>query len=92
MIRKVRIRVYGRVQGVGFRWSVKQVADSIGIYGCVRNEYDGSVSIEAVSSVQNIKLFINTIQTSTNQWARVDSVEVYDDDEIRERSTFAIVH
>ena len=45
MIRK-KIRVYGRVQGVGFRYKAHHVADALRLTGWVRNEEDGSVSME----------------------------------------------
>ncbi len=41
-----RIIFYGRVQGVGFRWHAKMAASRLGITGWVRNEYDGSVTME----------------------------------------------
>jgi acylphosphatase len=44
------IRVIGRVQGVGFRYSCKRMAISLGIKGFVKNLYDGSVYIEAEGS------------------------------------------
>lgn len=44
-MRTVRIRVYGRVQGVGFRYYTLHTARILGITGYVRNEYDGSVEI-----------------------------------------------
>ncbi|MFZ1541008.1 MAG: acylphosphatase, partial [Enterococcus aquimarinus] len=47
-MRKVRMRVTGRVQGVGFRFMTKMVADQLGIWGCATNEDDGSVVIEAM--------------------------------------------
>jgi acylphosphatase len=42
-----RIQVRGRVQGVGFRWSAVREARRRGITGFVKNQYDGSVYIEA---------------------------------------------
>ncbi|MEM4189348.1 MAG: acylphosphatase [Candidatus Caldarchaeum sp.] len=39
----VRVKVYGRVQGVFFRSSMKDVADEVGVDGWVRNVEDGSV-------------------------------------------------
>lgn len=36
----------GRVQGVGFRYKMTYLANSFGLTGWVRNEYDGSVSAE----------------------------------------------
>jgi acylphosphatase len=37
----------GAVQGVGLRYSASRKARALGIYGLVRNESDGSVSVEA---------------------------------------------
>ena len=44
-MKKIKMTVNGRVQGVGFRYMTKVVADLIGITGIVRNEDDGSVYI-----------------------------------------------
>jgi acylphosphatase len=38
-----RFLVSGRVQGVGFRWFVKQTAEREGVTGWVRNLHDGRV-------------------------------------------------
>ncbi len=39
----VRVRIEGRVQGVGFRYWVVREAENAGIDGWVRNRRDGSV-------------------------------------------------
>lgn len=39
----LRVVYRGQVQGVGFRWSVKALADSLSLAGSVQNEPDGSV-------------------------------------------------
>lgn len=39
-----RIIFRGRVQGVGFRYTAKYLAQSLGLTGWVRNEYDGTDS------------------------------------------------
>jgi len=42
-----RYVVHGRVQGVGFRWFVWQVAARLGLKGTGRNLPDGSVEVVA---------------------------------------------
>ena len=39
--------VHGRVQGVGFRYHVRQRAVELGLVGSVRNRWDGSVEVMA---------------------------------------------
>ncbi len=40
------MRFHGRVQGVGFRFTAKYLAQSLGLTGWVENEYDGTVLME----------------------------------------------
>lgn len=46
-VKHFSIRVTGKVQGVFFRASTRDEAQRLGLRGWVRNEADGSVSIEA---------------------------------------------
>lgn len=39
--------IEGRVQGVGFRYFVLEVAELLGIYGWVRNRWDDTVEVLA---------------------------------------------
>lgn len=41
----VYLRIRGRVQGVGFRWYVRQAADRLQLAGWVRNCSDGTVEV-----------------------------------------------
>jgi acylphosphatase len=46
-VKRVRVVVRGRVQGVGFRAATAHEARRLGLAGWVRNAYDGSVEVEA---------------------------------------------
>lgn len=45
-----RFGVVGLVQGVGFRWFVRETARALDLAGWVRNEEDGSVVVMAAGS------------------------------------------
>lgn len=42
-MRTLELRIAGRVQGVGFRYALRDEANRLGINGWVRNRSDGSV-------------------------------------------------
>lgn len=46
----MHVLVRGRVQGVGFRWFVRESARRLGLAGWVRNRPDGSVEVAAEGS------------------------------------------
>lgn len=60
-VRRVHMRVVGRVQGVGFRWTCRKVATNLGLTGWVRNEDDGSVSLELQGAGVAISAFFTYI-------------------------------
>jgi acylphosphatase len=46
-MQRLRASIQGRVQGVGFRYSVISAAQELGLTGFVENRVDGSVYVEA---------------------------------------------
>ncbi|AFK07214.1 MULTISPECIES: acylphosphatase [Mesotoga] len=74
-MRTVRIRVYGRVQGVGFRYYALYTARSLGITGYVRNEPDGSVEIVGSGRDPDIEAFIESIDRGPT-YANVTKTEI----------------
>ena len=68
---------YGRVQGVGFRYTAKYLARSLELTGWVRNDWDGTVTME----VQGREQLINKLLTGLNH-SRFISIEWIDTKEI----------
>lgn len=58
IVQHVSIKVFGSVQGVFFRYHSQKKAESIGIKGCVSNQEDGSVLIEAEGDKKQLREFI----------------------------------
>ena len=58
----VHMVAYGRVQGVGFRFFVRQRAAAVGIKGWVRNLPDGSVEILAEGEKDMLDIFIDRVK------------------------------
>ncbi len=75
--RAKRISVYGRVQGVGFRFFVQHVGDLLGLTGNVRNCPDSSVEILVEGNEKKIEEFIKQVQKGPSL-ARVQHVDVVD--------------
>ena len=61
----------GRVQGVGFRYKANYIADQYRLTGYVKNEYDGSVTVEIQGSEQEIYMFLKSL-------ANDRSIDIYD--------------
>ena len=54
----------GNVQGVGFRWSVRNVAKGFDVTGFVRNLRDGRVELQAAGEEQEVRAFLEAILQS----------------------------
>lgn len=77
-MKKIKMTASGQVQGVGFRWGVLSLANSIGdIYGRVWNNDDGTVGILAQSdSAEKMSLFIQEIRKGPTPMAKVTYLDV----------------
>ena len=85
-----RFVVYGRVQGVGFRYFTWKEAERIGIKGTVRNCVDGSVEIVAEGNDDQPQDFYNWLKFGP----RTASVEQVLEDNIENKlyPDFSIIH
>ena len=73
IIRK-RIRFCGWVQGVGFRYRARHAADYVGATGWVRNEYDGSVTMEIQGTQEQIDQVILAIERG--RYVKIENMAV----------------
>ena len=84
----VRIRVYGRVQGVFFRsWTVEQ-AQALGLSGWVRNRTDGTVEAVAHGPSDLVDQLITRIREGGPPAAEVEEVEAAPESQPPETSGF----
>lgn len=56
-----RVVFEGRVQGVGFRYTVKDLARGFDVCGWVKNLPDGSVEMQAMGEADELAAFIREI-------------------------------
>ena len=64
----------GWVQGVGFRYRARHAADLYGATGWVRNDPDGSVTMEIQGTEEQIDNVIVAIERGT--YIRIESMDV----------------
>ncbi|RVU97898.1 acylphosphatase [Coriobacteriales bacterium OH1046] len=62
--KRLAVRFTGTVQGVGFRWTCREIANGRGLTGWVRNELDGSVSLEIQGEAEDVAVFFTELAKS----------------------------
>ncbi len=71
------LTITGSVQGVGFRWTAKRIADSIGLDGWVRNNPDGSVGLAIEGADADLDAFVERLDQALGVYmAGVESRDV----------------
>ncbi len=69
---RLSVRFEGRVQGVGFRATVADIAGGFGVTGRVCNVMDGSVDLQAEGTEEDLLRFMAAIEQRMDRYI-VDS-------------------
>jgi acylphosphatase len=64
VIASIQVFYEGNVQGVGFRYSVRQIAKGFDVTGSVRNLSDGRVELLARGDEDEVRAFLDAIGQS----------------------------
>jgi acylphosphatase len=90
-MKRVNIKIYGRVQGVFFRHNTKKVADRLNLNGWVKNQPTGSVESVAEGDDEAINKFIEWCREGPIG-SKVDKIIVKDEKYKNEFKDFCIVY
>lgn len=74
-MQSISVVVTGRVQGVGYRWFVRDLASLRAVSGWVRNRRDGAVEAEFHGDRAQIEAILDAMRTGPAH-ARIDGLEV----------------
>jgi len=89
--RRIHACVSGRVQGVYYRASTREMAASLGLAGWVRNLPDGRVELEAEGPERDMGMLLAWLREGPPS-ARVDDVAVTPLDPTCASGDFAVRH
>jgi len=71
----VEINVFGRVQGVGYRYFCYRKALSLNLNGWVKNNFDGSVSTFAEGDMTAVEGYVEELKTGCHG-SKVEKMDV----------------
>ena len=86
----IEVTFWGRVQGVGFRWSTQRVAEGFSVRGYVKNLPNGSVKMVAEGEMPEVRFFLAALQERMANY--VESCEVAENRGPRRFTEFAIAY
>ena len=88
-MRRVRITVFGKVQGVFFRYSAQELATKSKVNGFAKNNLDGSVEILAEGGDKAVEEIVEFCKHGP-EMARIDKIEITEEDFIGDCDKFEI--
>ena len=77
---RLRVRITGRVQGVGFRYWTEATATGLGLAGWVRNRRDGAVEAVFQGEPKAVEAMVEACRAGP-RFARVAQVESFEEAE-----------
>lgn len=89
-MKRYHIIFRGRVQGVGFRFQTKMLADSLKLTGSVKNMDDGSVEVYIQGSKESILDFFKEIENL--KFAVIDSKDINEVSLVEDETDFQMVY
>lgn len=88
-MKRYKLLLKGRVQGVGFRFTAKMIADRLNLTGNVKNLYSYDVESYVQGEEENIDRFIYELQNQ--RFIRIESIDKTEVDLIDDEKSFDIV-
>lgn len=92
-MRKKRVHVFisGRVQGVFFRYTSKELADQLGVTGWIKNLPDGRVEAVVEGEEDKVEEMIEFLSKGP-PLARVDDIKIIEEEYRGEYRDFRIIY
>lgn len=90
-MKTIELIVSGRVQGVGFRYMTKLLADQMHVFGTVQNLADGRVKIVAQSDPEILDLFTKKVKASPSPSGRVDALTIQELFDVDRLHSFSVI-
>ncbi|MBE3089371.1 MAG: acylphosphatase [Actinobacteria bacterium] len=84
-----KVVLFGRVQGVGFRYFVESIVSKYDISGYVRNTFDGKVEIVCQGEEEDLKQFIDEIKKGP-AFSAVTDIKIEEIEDSKKYSIFDI--
>ncbi|MDP3142411.1 MAG: acylphosphatase [Candidatus Omnitrophota bacterium] len=89
-MKRLHVIYHGKVQGVGFRFTVMHIAVGLNLTGWVRNKHDGSVEITSEGAENKLHAFMSQAEDSFTSY--IGSKDVEWQEATGEFSDFRIAH
>lgn len=80
----------GRVQGVGFRFTAGNIASDLGLTGWVKNNLDGTVTMEVQGN--SLKIYQLIKELKNDGYIKIEHIESYSKDIVDNESKFRTIY